>query len=218
MPEIAGWIASAATMIAAMMTAANLGTRVTGWGFVVFTIGSIAWASVGLMSGQPSLAITNAFLFIVNLFGIWRWLGRQARYEQGRIAATQRSQTRQHIPTLFSASALVGANVQDENGDTVGTIVDAMFGCGDTRLNYVVLSKGGIGGAGETLRAVSGEHFRFEGDTFLCRLNPAEVATIPVIETENWPTAAQPLPAVPYASYCQIRESQNQGRKRKEGT
>ena len=197
MPEIAGWIASAATMIAAMMTAANLGTRVTGWGFVVFTIGSVAWASVGLMSGQPSLAITNAFLFIVNLFGIWRWLGRQARYEQGSAAATQRSTVHQHVPTLFSAGALVGANVKDENGDTVGTIVDAMFGCDDTRLNYIVLSKGGIGGAGETLRAVCGEHFKFEGDTFLSRLNATEIDTIPIIKTEAWPSAAPDFHTVP---------------------
>jgi hypothetical protein len=30
---MAGWVAPAATMIAAMMTAANLGARVIGWGF-----------------------------------------------------------------------------------------------------------------------------------------------------------------------------------------
>ena len=47
--DLAGWIAPAATMIAAMMTAANLGARVTGWGFGVFTLGSIAWSIVGLL-------------------------------------------------------------------------------------------------------------------------------------------------------------------------
>ncbi|MEK7456583.1 MAG: hypothetical protein AABZ76_16905 [Pseudomonadota bacterium] len=49
MEDLAGWIAPAATMIAAMMTAANLGARVTGWGFGVFTLGSIAWSIVGLL-------------------------------------------------------------------------------------------------------------------------------------------------------------------------
>ncbi len=78
MAEIAGWIAPAATMIAAMMTAANLGARVTGWGFVVFSFGSVAWTTVGLTSGQTNLVLSNAFLTIVNLVGIWRWLGRQA--------------------------------------------------------------------------------------------------------------------------------------------
>lgn len=46
MEEAAGWIASAATMIAAMMTAANLRSRVTGWGFVIFLVGAIAWSMV----------------------------------------------------------------------------------------------------------------------------------------------------------------------------
>lgn len=64
MPDVAAWIASAATMIAAMMTAANLGTKITGWGFVVFTVGSVAWAAVGLTTEQPSLAITNGFLLL----------------------------------------------------------------------------------------------------------------------------------------------------------
>ena len=50
MEEAAGWIAPAATMIAAMMTASNLGARVTGWGFAVFLLGSICWAIVALAS------------------------------------------------------------------------------------------------------------------------------------------------------------------------
>jgi hypothetical protein len=73
--DAAGWIAPIATMIAAIMTAANLGARITGWGFVVFAIGSIAWTAVGLSSGQTNLVATNAFLTLVNLVGIWRWLG-----------------------------------------------------------------------------------------------------------------------------------------------
>ena len=55
MIEIAEWVAPIATMIAALMTAANLGPRVTGWGFVVFTVGAIAWAAIGLATGQSNL-------------------------------------------------------------------------------------------------------------------------------------------------------------------
>lgn len=36
--DLAGWAAPAATMIAAMMTAFNFGARITGWGFVAFTV------------------------------------------------------------------------------------------------------------------------------------------------------------------------------------
>ena len=49
--ELAEWVAHAATMVAAMMTAANVGARVTGWGFVVFTISSIAWSFIGKATG-----------------------------------------------------------------------------------------------------------------------------------------------------------------------
>ncbi|WP_366499360.1 hypothetical protein [Sphingopyxis sp.] len=59
-----------------MMTASNLGARITGWGFAVFTIGSICWSLVGFWSGQTHLVATNVFLTLVNLVGIWRWLGR----------------------------------------------------------------------------------------------------------------------------------------------
>ena len=48
MISLVGWLATIATMIAAMMTASNLGARVTGWGFVVFSISSVTgphWAT-----------------------------------------------------------------------------------------------------------------------------------------------------------------------------
>jgi DNA-binding transcriptional LysR family regulator len=65
--EIAAWVAPAATMIAALMTAANLGARLTGWGFVVFTLGSICWSWVGYSSGQSNLLASNSFLTLINL-------------------------------------------------------------------------------------------------------------------------------------------------------
>lgn len=72
MGDIAGWVAPVATMIAAIMTAANLGARVTGWGFVVFVIGSVSWSIVGISSGQNNLLWTNGFLTLVNVIGVWR--------------------------------------------------------------------------------------------------------------------------------------------------
>ena len=97
-------------MIAAMMTAANLGARVTGWGFVVFTAGSIAWSIVGISSGQTNLVATNGFLTLVNLVGVWRWLGRQRAYEDGGKSATQASR-RSAYPTLFTATGVAGLPV-----------------------------------------------------------------------------------------------------------
>ena len=101
MLDTISWIATIATVLAASLTASNLGARITGYGFVIFTVGSIAWLTLGTMSGQPALVWTNAVLTLLNLFGIWRWLGRQAKVEAGSEAAAEASE-------LFQASELPG--------------------------------------------------------------------------------------------------------------
>ena len=64
------WVAPIATMIAAIMTAVNLGSRVTGWGFVVFLVGSIHWTLLGLATEQKSLLAANGFLCCKPLFAV----------------------------------------------------------------------------------------------------------------------------------------------------
>src|SRR5215213_4853764 len=92
MADSISWIATVATIIAASMTAANLGARITGLGFAVFLIGSLSWLGVGLLTAQPALMWTNIVLTVLNLFGVWRWLGRQARVEEGARAASEASE------------------------------------------------------------------------------------------------------------------------------
>jgi hypothetical protein len=188
MQDLTQWIASGATMIAAMMTAANLGTRVTGWGFVLFSVGSAAWAILGLMTGPMSLVITNGVLLVVNLFGVWRWLGRQSRYEDSRSRAAARSR-RARVPTLFSAGSLIGASVKGRDGETYGTVVEAMMNCNDGSLAYVVTTEGGIGGAGEVLRAIPPEHLQLEEESVHCDLTEAQWRALPPIENDRWPAA-----------------------------
>lgn len=161
MIEIAQWVAPVVTMLAAMLTAANLGPRPTGWGFVLFTIGSFCWAVIGLESGQSGLLYTNAFLVVVNAIGVWRWLGRQAAYEQGSKQAAVRSKHKS-VPTLFSLSGIVGKVVKSENGDKLGEVVDAMASSKSGKLAYIVISEGGVGGVGDRLRAVHPDDLEFD--------------------------------------------------------
>ncbi len=91
METAANWVAPIATTLAAIMVAANLGTKITGWGFIVFSVGSIAWIVIGAATDQPNLLWQNVFLLLVNIVGVWRWLGIRARYEQGASAATETS-------------------------------------------------------------------------------------------------------------------------------
>lgn len=89
MHETVAVAAAALTMIAAVMVALNLGARITGYGFIVFTLGSIAWVIVAWATDQSSLLWTNGVLFVINVVGIWRWLGVRARYDKGAAVANE---------------------------------------------------------------------------------------------------------------------------------
>lgn len=149
--ESAGWIALGTTCIAALMTASNLGARVTGWGFVIFTVGAVAWAVDGFLSGQTQLLWSNAFLAAVDLFGIWRWLGRRARFSDTSRAEEARSEDSRG-DDLFSAASLDGMAVKAAGGMVIGHVVDALISCADGRIGYLVVREGGAAGVGENLR------------------------------------------------------------------
>jgi len=187
------WVAVAATIIAALITAANLGARVTGSGFVVYCLASAIWITTQVLSGfdQPSVVVMHSVLFFINLFGVWRWLGRERRYEDSRTRAHERSRWAR-VPTLFSAGSLIGESVGARDKESLGTVVDAMFNCEDKNIAYVVISEGGVAGAGETLRAVPAEHLRFQGDSIVCDLTEDEWHALPPIEDDHWPVAAPP--------------------------
>lgn len=180
-------------MIAAMMTAANLGARVTGWGFIVFTVGSICWSLVGLGSGQMNLLATNIFLTLVNGVGIWRWLGRQRAYEDGGESA-KRASRRSSAPTLFTATGVAGMPVVDAEGTALGTAVEALVECAGGQISYVVIASGGFGGIDERLRAVPRGQIEFGCDRLVVRMPEAAFEQFPVLESDAWPDRA-PDPA-----------------------
>jgi hypothetical protein len=186
--NLPSYVAPAATMVAAMMTAANLGARVTGWGFVVFTVGSICWSMIGITTGQQNLLLSNAFLTLVNLVGIWRWLGRQAKHGDGSRRAMKRSERTQG-PTLMSACALISAPVNDAEGDQVATVVDAMLSRESNDLVYLVISRGGVGGLGETLHPLDPDAVELNPDGLVTRLSGAELDRLPALEPDRWPAA-----------------------------
>jgi hypothetical protein len=189
MEEISSWVAPIATAIAACMTAANLGARVTGWGFVVFTVGSIAWTTYGAATGQTNLVWQNIFLTLVNLVGIWRWLGRQARLDDGAQAASEKSEARPG-PTLFPVSTFTSAALVSPKGETIGSAVDAMIGCEDGRVAYLVVGKGGVGGIGETLYALPWNQVALQPGKVLAKIDRAELDRLPPIDPADWPAHA----------------------------
>lgn len=191
---LAGWIAPVATMIAAMMTAANLGARVTGWGFVVFTAGSICWSLVGASTGQTNLLATNLFLTLVNVVGVWRWLGRQRAYEDGGKSAARASR-RSAAPTLFTATGIAGMAVEDIEGQSLGKAVEALVECATGRVSYVVVASGGVGGIDEHVRAVARDHVEFTSDGLIVKMREEDFSKLAILEAGDWPAQAEELAA-----------------------
>ena len=187
MEDISSWVAPIATAIAACMTAANLGARVTGWGFVVFTVGSIAWTTYGTTTGQTNLVWQNLFLTAVNLVGIWRWLGRQARLDDGARSASEESAARPG-PTLFPVSTLTSASLLRKDGQAIGSAVDAMLRCDDGGVDYLVVGKGGVGGVGETLHAVPWRHVRLQPGKVIVGLTAEELDRLEPLDPAVWPS------------------------------
>ncbi|MBE1529472.1 hypothetical protein GGC65_003928 [Sphingopyxis sp. OAS728] len=184
--DVAGVVAPAATMIAAMMTAANLGARVTGWGFVVFALGSVSWSIVAIASDQTNLLATNVFLTLVNFVGIWRWLGRQKAYEDGAEAAAAKSR-KPGVPTLFAATGLAGMPVSDVRGEVVGRSVEAMIECATGQIAYVVVASGGLAGVDEMLRPVPMSALDCHADGLILLETCAEFERRGTLAAEDWP-------------------------------
>lgn len=172
-------------MIAAMMTAANLGARVTGWGFIVFTVGSLCWCAVGFSSEQTNLLASNAFLTLVNLVGIWRWLGRQRAYEDGGKSAKKASR-KSSAPTLFTATGIAGMPVI-AGGETLGKAVEALVECQSGQISYIVIATGAVD---KELRAVPRDAIGFGSDRLTLGIPRAAFDALPSLDSGDWPAKA----------------------------
>lgn len=186
MEQTVSWIATAATIIAACLTASNLGPRITGYGFIVFTIGSIAWFATGLLGGQPALMWTNVAMTGLNLFGVWRWLGRQTGLQKGAETAAERSESTPG-EALFPASVLGSAKLVGAGGAELGSAVDAMIRCGSGRIDYLVIAEGGVGGVGERFRRLDWGQARVDEGRVRTDLDEAGFARLPDMARDSWP-------------------------------
>lgn len=186
MTETISWVATVATIIGAFLTAANLGARVTGSGFAVFLVGSVSWLATGVMTGQPALAWTNVVLTLLNIFGIWRWLGRQALVEEGGRSAAE-SSMRTPGEALFPVSLLGRAGVSASGEVVVGSCIDALAGCQSGCIDYLVVSQGGVAGVGETLRRLPWRVVQVEKDQVVAKLSAKDFEQLEELRRDEWP-------------------------------
>ena len=71
--RIAKWLGTATGVARAIIIAANLG--VVALGFVLFLVSSILWSTVGWVQREASLLVLQATFTVINVIGIYRWLG-----------------------------------------------------------------------------------------------------------------------------------------------
>jgi hypothetical protein len=90
MDNAVGWYASLSGMIAALVIAADLGRRATGWAFALFVTSSIAWIAAGLVAEEKALLWQNLVLLAVNIVGVYRWLWRKAPGRSPEATATSK--------------------------------------------------------------------------------------------------------------------------------
>jgi hypothetical protein len=185
MADTISWIATIATIVAATITASNLGPRITGYGFVVFTAGALCWIGVGALTHQPALMWTNVVLTVLDVFGIWRWLGRQAGVEQGGRSAAEASE-RTLGEALFPVSLLLRGQVVSGKTE-LGRCIDAMAGCSSGQLDYVVVSQGGVAGIGETLRRLPWKSAQVDGERIVTNMDAPMFNTLEEMAREQWP-------------------------------
>ena len=186
METILTWIAPCATIIAALMTASNLGAKITGAGFIVFTVGSLSWLALGMIGDNPALLWMNVALTFLNLFGIWRWLGRQAKFEDGGQHAAAASEGKPS-ETLFPLSLTAKAAVSGRGGAELGKCVDAMAGCSSGRIAYLVVAKGGVGGVGERLRRLDWGDVTVDSETITAKFDRPGFDRLAILEKDKWP-------------------------------
>lgn len=178
MTDLLGWVALAATCIAAIVTAANLGARITGYGFCIFFVGAVAWCFVGAATGQRQLLWSNAFLAIVDLFGVWRWLYRRARAEDA--VARIKEEADGTRTTLFALDELVGKSVINDHGETLAMVEGALADCDTGALRFLVVRPEGAESDMATFKRLPWPRCRLRnGDMVTTSLSVAEFEGLP---------------------------------------
>jgi hypothetical protein len=105
--------------------------------------------------------------------------------EEGARAASEASE---QTPgeTLFAVSLLLRAPVTS-GGKELGRCIDAMAGCSSGRLNYVIVSQGGVAGVGETLQRLPWEKAKAEGETIMTAITASQFEMLEELPRDQWP-------------------------------
>jgi sporulation protein YlmC with PRC-barrel domain len=95
---------------------------------------------------------------------------------------------------LRKGSTIMGSNVKNPQGQSLGNIQDLVISPQDSRIAYAVLSLGGILGLGEKLFAVPFNALQraADVDTFILDMPQERLKNAPQFNQNNWPQMTDP--------------------------
>lgn len=92
---------------------------------------------------------------------------------------------------IFKGSQVIGANVENHNGEDLGSIEDIAIDPRTGRVKYVVLQSGGFMGIGGKYFAVPWQTLQPRGqDEFLVSIDEQTFERLPGFDDDNWPQSA----------------------------
>ncbi|MGE0408618.1 MAG: hypothetical protein AB7P23_05060 [Amphiplicatus sp.] len=92
------WIATATGVVAAVLVALHAGARITGVGFLIFLVSSLAWTGFGFAEAQYGLVVQNIVLTAINIFGAYRYLIAKKPLAFGRRRSFRANLAKNWIP------------------------------------------------------------------------------------------------------------------------
>jgi sporulation protein YlmC with PRC-barrel domain len=120
-------------------------------------------------------------------------LEEQRDVQQERRDVTEaRKELRQDITQAHRASNVIGMNIKNPQGDTLGEIKDLVLDFDTGQIAYVAVSSGGVAGVGDTLHAVPWKALSLNDkmDAFVLNVDKGAWKNAPGIDQNDWPEVA----------------------------
>lgn len=95
---------------------------------------------------------------------------------------------------ILSAGTLIGDKVRNNQGETLGKLIEIMFDTNTGQISYGVLSFGGIAGLGDKLFAVpwSAMEVDFQNHCLVFDVDKERLKEAPGFDKDDWPDMADP--------------------------
>lgn len=110
-------------------------------------------------------------------------------------------------PSLMGAETLIGDDVYNTAGESLGDIKEIMLDMQSGKVAYAVLSFGGFLGMGEKLFAVPWHALRLDTERhgFVLNVSKEQLKAAPGFDKDDWPDMTDPLWIKTIDSYYDVR-------------